>query len=143
MSEQSPHDEKLTPVGVLIAVVLALGIGKWLFFSDTVTSYWIYTRSGAPLDREVYSVDRSSLTVSHMDKWSNGRPLITGPSKNCAVLDSNNWSCSDAGIEAVDGSVKGSVLDSDPRARKVSWIRWWFARLTHWPKPDEETNSAH
>lgn len=147
MSKQSLHDEHddhLTPVGVLVAVVLAFGIGKWLFFSDTITSYWIYTRSGAPLGREVYSVDRSSLTVTHMDKWSYGPSLvITGPYRNCAVLDSKNWSCDKEGIEAVDGSVKGSVLDSDTRVRKVSWIRWWFARLTHWSTPEEETNAAH
>ena len=144
MSEQSRHEESLTSVGVLIAVVLALGIGKWLFFSNTVTSYWIYTRSAAPAAREVYSVDRPSLTVVVLNKWTTGRGWLNGPYRKCTVIDSDNWFCEDGGLEAEDGRVKGSVLDSDTRVSKVSWIRWWFARLTHWSKPpEEETNTAH
>jgi hypothetical protein len=142
MSDQSRHDENLTSLGVLIAVVLALGIGKWLFFSDTVTAYWIYTQSGAPAAREVYSVDRPSLTVAVLSKWSNGLNWLNGPYRKCVVIDSNNWRCEDGGLEAEDGRVKGSVLDSDTRVSKVSWFRWRFARLTHWSKPEEETNNT-
>jgi hypothetical protein len=143
MSEQSSRDGNLTDVGVLIAVVLAIGIGKWLFFSNTVTSYWLYTKSGAPAAREVYSVDRSSLTVTVLDRWSNGTLWISGPERDCVIIDSENWRCGQAETLALDGHVKEQILSTDPRLREVSWFRWWIARLTHWSEAPEDRGGAH
>ena len=45
-------DDTLT---VVIAVVVALAIASWLF-SDTLTTHWIHTKSGAPAAPLIYSV---------------------------------------------------------------------------------------
>jgi hypothetical protein len=124
-------------ISIAAAVVIALAIARWLF-SDTLTTHWIYTKSGAPAVREVYSVDRSSLTVTVMDKWSLGTGLAGGPYTGCAVVDSRNWRCREAGVYASDGHVKEDVLSADMRLREVSGFRWWIARLTHWSYPEEE-----
>jgi hypothetical protein len=121
---------------IVFAIVLALIIAKW-WFSETVTTHWIYTGSSYPAARETYSVDRTSATVNLLQQWQGGSFVYTN--KDCVIFDAKNWSCAGAELWANEGKVREEILSSDPRLREVSWLRWWLARLIHWGRAPEDS----
>jgi hypothetical protein len=131
-------NNNVTTGGILIAIILGIGIAKWLF-AETLTTYWIYTASLYPAARETYSVDRASRTVNVLEQWPGN--FVKGHNE-CVIFDAKNWSCPDVELWAQDGKVREAILSGDPQVREVLWWRWWLARLTHWGHAPEE-DKAH
>jgi hypothetical protein len=132
------NNDKVPLTGILIAIVLGIGIAKWLF-AETLTTYWVYTGSGFPAARETYLVDRASRTVNMLQQWQGS--AVYGHA-DCVIFDAKNWSCPDAELWAQDGKVREAILSTDPRLHEVSRFRWWFARVTHWGHgPEDESTS--
>ncbi len=129
------NTNNVTEGGILVAIILGILIAKWLL-AETITTYWTYTASGFPAVRETYSVDRASGTVNVLEQWVGGGHLVY-MHKDCAIFDAKNWDCANVELWASDGKVKEAILSTDPRAREVSWWRWWLARLTHWGRAPE------
>jgi hypothetical protein len=121
-------------LNLMVVIVVALIVARWLF-TETVTTYWVYTASGYPAARETYSVDRPSGTVNMLQQWQGS--FVYGH-KDCVIFDAKNWSCPGAELWANDGKVREAVLSGDPRLHEVSRLRRWFAHLAHWGQAPED-----
>jgi len=116
--------------GDAVSFLLVGGLIAWgwsAYTRNTVSAYWVDSKTGEAVAEERFSADRSSNTVVEFMRDPGRETGSFMTHKNCIVLDHKNWWC-EIGYASYNGDVKGSTFESDSRVRSASWLKYMFAR---------------